>query len=396
MTTGERHAYPAANRRLRLGMVGGGREGLVGQWHWTGARVSNRWELVAAAPSSDPEAARASGRAWHLAEDRIYSDWREMARAEAGRADGIDAVAICTPNWAHYEMAMAFLEAGIDVICDKPLSTTIEEAQALVSKQAETGLVLAVTYPYVFHPMVRQAREMVAGGAIGQLRQVMVEYVQEQAALPADPGARKTQWRADKSKVGRAAVTGDIGTHALHLLEFVAGEKVARLRADFHICGAPKAMEDTAFLNLSMASGAPGAMWVTQAAAGNYCGLRIRLYGDKGGLEWDQENPEKLRHTVLREPERIIVRGHGSGMLPEAERMVLLPRGHGESLSDAWGNLYTEIAIKVEARREGRDLPADLLVMPDVRDGARGVAFVHATADSHEAGGVWVDMPEDV
>lgn len=393
MLTGKTSSYQASRRRLRLGMVGGGRDGLVGQWHWIGARVSNRWELVAAAPSSDPEAALASGRAWHLAEDRIYADWRDMARTEAGLADGIDAVAICTPNWTHYEIAMAFLDAGIDVICDKPLCNEPNEARKLLEKQAETSLVLAVTYPYVFHPMVRQAREMVASGAIGTLRQVMVEYVQEGAALPADPASRKAMWKADPAKTGRAAVAGDIGTHALHLLEFVAGQRVTRLRADLHVCGAPKTTPDTGFLNLEMAGGAPGAMWVTQAAAGNYCGLRIRLYGDKAGLEWDQENPEKLRFTPLRQPEQTIVRGHGAGMLPEAERMVLLPRGHGEALSDAWGNLYTEIAVAVEARRDGRSLPENALVMPDVGDGARGVAFVHATADSHEGGGVWVDLP---
>lgn len=396
MLTGKTSSYPVPTRRLRLGMVGGGREGLVGQWHWIGARISNRWDLVAAAPSSDPEAALASGRSWHLDEERIYADWREMARAEAGRTDGIDAVAICTPNWTHYEIAMAFLAAGIDVICDKPMTNALEEAVKLLEKQRETGLVLAVTYPYVFHPMVRQAREMIASGAIGTLSQVMVEYVQEQAALPPDPKARKTVWKSDPAKTGRAAIAGDIGTHALHLLEFVAGEKVARLRADLHVCGAPKETEDTAFLNLAMQGGAPGVMWVTQAAAGNYCGLRLRLYGTKGGLEWDQENPEKLRYTPLQGPEQTIVRGHGSGMLPAAERMVLLPRGHGEGLSDAWGNLYTEIAVAVDARRGGQRLPEGELVMPDVVDGARGVAFVHATADSHEAGGVWVDLVSDV
>ena len=374
-------------------MVGGGREGLVGEWHLIGARISNRWDLVAAAPSSDPEAAVASGRSWHLDPERIYTDWREMAVAEARRDDGIDAVAICTPNWTHYEMSLAFLDAGIDVICDKPLAVGLDEAQTLVDRQAETGLVLAVTYPYAYHPMVRQAREMVSAGVIGELRQVMVEYVQEQAAAPPDPEARKTKWRSDRAKVGRAAVTGDIGTHALHLLEFVTGRNVERLRADFHVCGAPKEMEDTAFLNLSMDNGAPGVMWVTQAAIGNYCGLRFRLYGDQGGLEWDQETPERLRCARLGEPERVIVRGRGSGMFPAAERMIRLPRGHGEALSDAWGNLYTEIAVAVDARREGRPVPHDLLTMPGVRDGARGVAFVHATADSHGAGGVWVEMP---
>ncbi len=395
MLTGNKAGYPKSTRRLRLGMVGGGREGLVGQWHWIGARISNRWDLVAGAPSSDPHAALASGRDWHLSDDRIYSDWRDMAQREAARKDGIDAVAICTPNGTHHDIAMAFLDSGIDVICDKPMTLEMDQAQALKARQAETGLVLAVTYPYAYHPMIRQARAMMAAGAIGALRQVMVEYVQEQAVLPPDPSARKTLWKSDRSAVGRAAVTGDIGTHALHLLEFVAGERVARLRADFHVCGAPKDMDDTAFLNLAMDGGAPGMMWVTQAAVGNFCGLRLRLYGTTGGLEWDQEAPERLRHTRLGQPEQIIVRGHGSGMLPEAERMIRLPRGHGEALSDAWGNLYTEIALAVEARRDGRDLPEGLLALPDVHAGARGVAFIHAAADSHEAGGSWVTLPGD-
>lgn len=395
MLTGKTTGYPQAGRRLRLGMVGGGREGLVGQWHWTGARVSNRWDLVAAAPSSDPEAARVAGRQWHLSEERTYADWRDMAQLESRREDGIDAVAICTPNWTHSDIALGFLDAGIDVICDKPMTIDLDQAHALVKRQKETGNVFAVTHPYVFHAMVRQARAMIAQGAIGNLKQVMLEYVQEQAALPANPEDRKTQWKEDPEKVGPAAIVGDIGTHALHLLEFVAGERVVRLRADLHVCGAPKETEDTAFVNLAMAGGAPGALWVTQAAAGNYCGLRLRLYGDTGGLEWDQEMPERLRYSRLREPEQIILRGLGSGMLPEAERMVRLPRGHGEALSDAWGNLYTEIAVAVEARRDGRKLPDGLLALPDVREGLRGVAFIHVAAASHAQGGVWMDLPEE-
>ncbi|SLN65948.1 Gfo/Idh/MocA family protein [Roseisalinus antarcticus] len=384
--------YPKASRRLRLGIVGGGRGALVGQWHWTGVRLSNRWDLVAGALSANPETAVASGRDWLLAEDRIYTDYREMARAEAARPDGIEAVAICTPNWSHRPIAEAFMDAGIDIICDKPIAMTPEDCEALAAKQAETGLVFAVTHPYTYHPMARQAREMVAAGAIGEVRQALVEYVQEGATEPPDPNSKPMAWRRDPDKIGRASATGDIGTHALHMIEFVTHLEVARLRADFHVCGAPQDMEDTAFLSLAFDNGAPGSMWVTQAAPGNYCGLRFRVFGTKGGLEWDQESPETLRYTPYREPEQIIVRGHGAGMLPAAERMVLLPRGHGETLSDAWGNLYTEIAIAVEARRSGQTLPEGLLALPGLPDGARGVRFIHAAADSHEAGGAWTDL----
>ena len=385
-------SYPTPDRRLRIGIVGGGRGALVGQWHWTGMRLSNRWDLVAGALSSDPQVARASGRDWMIAEDRVYTDYHEMAKAEAARPDGIEAVAICTPNWTHRPIAEAFMDVGIDIICDKPMAISPEDSEALVRRQKETGVIFAVTHPYVYHPMVRQAQEMVAAGAIGEVRQALVEYAQDFATEPDDPGSKQLSWRRDPAKVGRASATGDIGTHALNLLEFVAGHRVNRLRADFHVCGAPKAMEDTAFLTLRLDNGAPATMWVTQAAPGNYCALTLRIYGEKGGLQWNQETPEILRYTPLNAPEQLIVRGHGSGMVPAAERMSLLPRGHGEALSDAWGNLYTEIAIAVDARRKGAVLPAGLLQVPDVHEGARGVRFVNAAADSHAADGAWVPL----
>lgn len=384
--------YPKARRRLRLGIVGGGRGALVGQWHWSGARLSNRWDLVAGALSSDPEVARLSGEDWMLAPERSYSSWADMAKKEAARADGIEAVVICTPNWTHFAIAEAFMKQGIDVICDKPMTTTVQDAEAMVALQRETGVIVALTYPYVYHPMARQAREMVRAGAIGAVRQVMVEYAQDWATEHDDTGSKGLAWRRDPAKVGRASAVGDIGTHAVQLLEFVAGDTVASLRADFHVCGAPKEMEDTAFMGLRMASGAPGAMWVSQAAPGNHCALRLRVYGTKGGLQWDQEYPEHLRFTPLNEPEQIITRGQGAGVLPPAARLAGLPRGHGESLTDAWANLYTEIALAVDARRNGADLPADLLALPDVVTGLRGVRFVHAAADSHEAGGEWVGL----
>ena len=384
-------SYPAATRRLRLGIVGGGR-GLVGQWHWVGARLSNRWDLVAGALSADPETARASGRAWMLPEDRIYADYADMAKKEAARDDGIEAVVIATPNWTHRPIAEAFMRAGIDIICDKPMAITREDCDALVELQRETGLVFAITHPYPYHPMVRQAREMVRSGEIGTVRQAIVEYAQEWGTAPEDPGNRTFAWRRDPAKVGRASATGDIGTHALQMIEFVTGLKVGRLRADFHVCGAPKAMEDTAFVNLRFENGAPGLLWITQAAPGNHCALRFRVFGEKGGLDWNQEHPEHLRHAPFDRPEQSIVRGHGAGVAAAAERMALLPRGHVEGLSDAWGNLYAEAAIAVEARRECKTIPEGLLALPDIHTGARGVAFVNAAADSHEAGGTWTDL----
>jgi predicted dehydrogenase len=392
MALGGSHSYPPASRRLRLGIVGGGRGALVGQWHWSGARLSNRWELVAGALSSDPKVARESGADWMLAPDRVYTDYRVMAETEAKRSDGIEAVAICTPNWTHRPIAEAFMRAGIDIVCDKPMAISREDCDALIAMQAATKLVFAVTHPYPYHPMARQAREMVQAGSIGEVRQCLVEYAQDWATEPEDPNFKPLAWRRDPKKIGRASATGDIGTHALQMIEFVSGRKVVRLRADFHVCGAPKAMEDTAFLNLAFDNGAPGAMWVTQAAPGNYCALRFRVYGDKGGLEWNQEYPEHLRYTPLNQPEQTLVRGHGAGVLPPAERMLRLPRGHGEALSDAWASLYTEIAIAVEARRLGKNVPDGLLALPTVHDGARGVRFIDTAADSHEAGGVWKDL----
>ncbi|WP_138466052.1 Gfo/Idh/MocA family protein [Poseidonocella sp. HB161398] len=388
--------HPPLGRRLRLGFVGGGRGGLVGEWHASGARLSNHWDIVAGALSSDPANAAASARDWCIAEDRSYGTYGAMAAAETARADGIEAVTICTPNWTHFDMAETFLKAGIDVILDKPMVNTLEDARALVKLQRETGLVLAMTYPYTYHPMVRQAKLMVAAGMIGKVRQVHVEYVQDWATGPADPAFKGAAWRRDTAKVGRASATGDIGTHAYHILKYVTGEDVARLRADFHVCGAEKALEDTAFVNLALANGAPGLLWVTQAAPGNFCGLRLRVFGETGALEWDQETPEELRFAPLDAPVQILTRGAGAGMLPEAEKLIVLPRGHGEALSDAWANLYAEIGLAVAARRTGQR-PNDMgLHLTDVAEGARGVAFVHACADSHEAGGTWVDLDAEV
>lgn len=376
--------FPAARRRLRLGIVGGGAGSFIGLVHANGARLSNRWDIVAGALSSRPEVARESGKTWFLPEDRTYTDFRTMAAAEAARPDGIDAVAITTPNDTHHPIARAFMEQGIDVISDKPLTTTLADALDLVALQRQTGLVFGVTYSFAGHAMVRQARQMIAEGAIGKIRQVHVEYFQEWAIDVADA------WRLDKAKGGPTFTTADIGTHAHHLACFVTGLEMTALRADFHVTGSPKPKEDTAFMQVRFGD-VPGTLMVSQAAAGAQCGLRIRVFGETAGLEWDQENPEYLRFNPVGQPAQIISRGFGSGMGVEASRFVRMPRGHPEALTDAWANLYTEFAIAVAARREGRTLAPGLLRHADVVDGAKGVCFVEAAAASAASGGAWTD-----
>lgn len=383
---------PVIGRRLRLGFVGGGRGGLVGQWHASGARLSGQWEIVAGALSSDPENAARSARDWLIPPERSYADWRDMARQEAARDDGIDAVAICTPNHTHHDIAAEFLRAGIDVICDKPMTTTMADAENLVTLQAETSARLYVSYPYTHHAMVRQAADMIRAGAIGRIRQIHTEYLQEWATGPADPDRKGQIWRQDPSKAGRSSAVGDIGTHAFHLLEYVIGMGATAVRADFHICGAAKTLEDTAFINLRFKDDVPGFLHITQAAPGQYCGLRFRIWGEAGGLSWDQEFPEQLRYSPLGQPDQIIHRGQGSGMTPAAERLAHLPRGLGEALTDAWGNLYSEFALSIASRRQGVALEDTPIEVWDAHDGARGVRFVESCADSHEAGGTWCPL----
>lgn len=385
-------AFPAPTRKLRLGFVGGGAGAFIGEVHARGARLSNRWEIVAGALSSRPEVAQASGLAWGFAPDRIYHDFREMARAEGARPDGIDAVAITTPNHLHHPVARAFMAAGIDIISDKPLVNTVEEALDLAARQAESGLVFGVTYSFASHAMVRQARQMVREGALGQVRQIHVEYFQEMALLPAANAWSGTPWRSDPEKVGGAATTADIGSHAHHLGCFVSGLDMTRLRAEFHRLGADQPLEDTAFFQVRYAGDVPGTILISQAMAGAQCGLRIRISGEKATLEWAQEDPEYLDFRPFDAPAQRLSRGHGAGIGVDAARFVHMPRGHPEALSDAWGNLYTELAVAIDARRNAIAVPEGMLAYPDLRDGVAGVRFIQAAIASNAKNGGWVDL----
>lgn len=386
-------ALPPAERRLRLGVVGGGHAGSIGEVHANGARLSNRWEVVAGALSSDPERARDAGRRWLLEDGRSYSDYRQMARSEAARADGIEAVAIVTPNHLHAPAALAFMEHGVDIILDKPIAAASGEVPALVAAQRKSGVVFGVTYAYASHAMVRQAREMVRAGEIGDVRQVHVEYFQEWAIDVTDRG-QEVPWRLDAASGAASFTVADIGTHAEHLARFVTGLDIEAVNAEFHVTGAPKALEDTAFMQLRLTGGVPGTLLTSQAMAGAQCGLRIRVAGTRASLEWVQERPEFLHLREVAMPEKVLSRGPGAGIHPAAERLVRMPRGHPEALSDAWANLYLELAIAIEARRSGRPVPEDLVAFPTLEDGIRGMRFIDAAVRSARTR-TWADLDSD-
>lgn len=378
--------FPRQSRRLRLGVVGGGR---ISATQAMAARLTDRWEIVAGALSSDPVRARERAADWHLDPARSYADFTDLAVAESRRPDGVDAVMITTPNHVHAAAAEAALAHGIDVLCDKPLTNDPAQAAALVDRARETGLVFAVGYVMSCFPMVRQAREIVAAGGIGRINQIHVEFLQDWMVPEAVAEADHVRWRLDPARSGRTSCTGDIGTHAAHLAEFVSGLRMTDLRAEFHVCGAPKALEDTVFMATRFEGGVPGTLMATRLAPGNRGGLRLRIFGGEGGLEWDLEQAERLAFNRFGEPDRIVSRGHGHGVSRRTERLVRAARGFPEGIIEAWANLYTEFAMAVAARRDGADVGPGWLDYPDVAAGAAGVRFVEAAAESAEAGGVW-------
>ncbi|MEE9333632.1 MAG: Gfo/Idh/MocA family oxidoreductase, partial [Granulosicoccaceae bacterium] len=330
--------YPKPTRRLKLGFVGGGQGALIGEVHANGARLSNRWDIVAGALSSNPERAKKSGENWMLDESRVYSDYKTMALEESKRSDGIDAVVIVTPNHLHHPVAKCFMENGIDIVSDKPLTKTVDEAYELLRLQQQTGLVFGVTYAYSAHVMVRQAREMISRGMIGEIRQVHVEYFQEWATNITESGD-DAPWRFKREFSGDSMTVADIGTHAAQLASFVCNKPITSVDAEFLVTGTPKELEDTAFMRLKLNKTIPGTLMVSQAAAGTQCGLRIRVHGTEASIDWQQENPESLKYTKLDSPTQIIERGYTAGMLAPATHLVRMPRGHPEALTDAWANL---------------------------------------------------------
>ena len=381
----------AANKRIRLGMVGGGQGAFIGAVHRLAARMDDQYEFVAGALSSTPEKSRASGEELGLAPDRIYADYKDMAAAEAKRADGIDVVSIVTPNHMHFPAAKAFLEAGINVICDKPLTTTVAEALELSSLVAKSKLVFAVTYNYSGYPMVRQAREMVKAGELGDIRLVHGEYPQDWLTTPLETtGQKQADWRTDPARSGAGGCVGDIGTHTYQLACYVSGLELDSLLADLTSFVPGRKLDDDAQVMLRFKGGAKGGIWASQVAVGHENGLKLRVYGAKGGLEWVQADPNYLWFTPYGEPKRLITRG-GSGSGPAAGRVTRVPSGHPEGYLEGFANIYTEVARAIRARREGKPEDKDV-TFPGVHDGLKGVQFVEACVTSSASGGTWVKV----
>ncbi|MTE01945.1 gfo/Idh/MocA family oxidoreductase [Paracoccus sp. YIM 132242] len=359
--------------RLRLGMVGGGLGGNIGAAHRTAALMDGRWDLVAGALSRDPRRGAESARAWQIAPDRSYPNAAEMAEAEAGRNDGIQAVAICTPNADHHPSAMAFLKAGIHVICDKPLTTSVALAEELVRTAKDQGLIFAVTHTYSGYPMVRAARRMIAAGQIGEVRSVSVEYLSQYHT------AGSEGWQNDPARNGPLGAVAGTGTHAHHLAEFITGRRVTELSADLASLGPGNRLDDHATMHLRFDNGARGCLWNSTIAPGNQNGLSIRVHGSTGGLSWHQERPEELAYTPFGGATRLLYR-NGAEVAAGAFELSRVPAGHPEGYLEAFANLYSEIAEAVTARLDGSADPE--VAFPTVEDGLRGVRFMFAALSS--------------
>ncbi|WP_395829153.1 Gfo/Idh/MocA family protein [Elstera sp.] len=382
----------SAIRPLRLGMVGGGEGAFIGAVHRMAARLDGQFELVAGALSSTPEKALRSAAALGLDPARSYPDFMAMAKREARLKEGIEAVAIVTPNHQHVPAALAFLKAGVAVICDKPLASTLKDARRLQRAAEAAGTIFCVTYNYSGYPMVRQARAMVAEGLLGDLRVVQVEYPQDWLTEPLEAtGQKQADWRTDPARAGAGGCIGDIGTHAYQLTEFVTGLEVRELAADLSHFVPGRRVDDNAQILLRFNTGARGMMWASQVAPGNENGLKLRVYGCKGGLEWRQEHPNHLTWTPFGEAPRTLTRG-GAGISPAAARVTRVPSGHPEGYLEAFATLYTEVARAIRARAAGEACPADV-IFPTLTDGVRGMAFIEAAVRSSQGNARWVKLP---
>jgi predicted dehydrogenase len=384
------HSKQSQPRRLRLGMVGGGPGAFIGAVHRIAARLDDRYELVAAALSSDPERSLAGAKELHI--PRAYASFEEMASAESKRTDGIEVVSIVTPNHLHHAPAKAFLEAGIDVVCDKPLTTTLEDALDLAETVKRTALVFGLTHNYTGHPMVRQAREMVAAGELGNLRVVQVEYAQDWLSTPVEKtGQKQAEWRTDPVRSGPGGALGDIGTHAFNLACFVTGLSCEQVAADVNTFVPGRRLDDNVQVMLRFSNGVKGGLWASQVAPGNENNLRLRVYGEKAGLEWRQEDPNELSFTPLAQPPRRIRRG-SAGTGHAAAHATRIPGGHPEGYLEAFAQLYSDLAEQITARRENRAPDPDSLLVPGVSDGVEGVRFINAVLESSRNGSAWTTI----
>lgn len=376
--------------RIRLGMVGGGKDAFIGAVHRIAARIDGEYDLVAGALSSTPEKSRDSGVALGLDANRCYGSFEEMAEAEAGREDGIEAVAIVTPNHVHGPAAAAFLRRGIHVICDKPLTATMEQAAELEAAIRASDALFILTHNYTGYPMIRQARAMIEAGDLGAIRVVQVEYAQDWLTEPAEQTGtnKQAEWRTDPERSGAGGSIGDIGTHAYNLACFVTGLSVERLSADLQSFVPGRRVDDNAHVMLRFGGGARGMLWCSQVAPGNENGLRLRVYGEKGGLEWAQEDPNYLWFTPFGEAKRLLTR-RGAGAMDAANAVSRTPGGHPEGYLEGFANIYTGAAQAIRAAQAGQRDPV-LDILPGLEEGLAGMRFIDACIRSARDDAAWV------
>ncbi|UJQ95579.1 Gfo/Idh/MocA family protein [Mariluticola halotolerans] len=370
-------------RRIRLGMVGGGTGSFIGYVHRIAARIDGDYELVAGALSSNPATAKESGKNLGLAEDRSYTSYADMAAAESVREDGIEAVAIVTPNHVHVGAARAFLEAGIHVICDKPLASKLEDARELAGIKPKNGAKFLLTHNYTGYPLMRQARDMVASGKLGKLRLVQAEYPQDW--LAEEVHNKQADWRTDPEKSGIGGCIGDIGTHAYNLARFVTGLQTEAICADLSTFVPGRQVDDNVNIMLRFEGGARGMLWASQVAVGNENGLLLRVYGEKGGLEWRQDEPNKMWFTEFGQPKQLLTRG---GAISGGEgAAVRIPAGHPEGYLEAFATLYADFA---EVIRSGKDNA----LLPTLADGVEGMQFIVAAVHSSQNDSKWTRLSD--
>ena len=368
--------------RLKWGMIGGGEGSQIGPAHRLGALADGHFELAAAALDHRPEAGRAYARQLGVAPERAYGDWKEMLAGERDRADPLDLVTIATPNATHYEIARAFLDAGINVLCEKPMTVTVAEGEDLVKTAARTGTICAVNYCYSAYPMVRQARAMVRAGDIGRVRLVVTSFSHGHHGDAADADNPRVRWRYDPAMAGISGQFADCGIHALHMASFICDDEVERLSADFASTIPSRVLEDDAMVNFRMGRGTVGRLWTSSVAIGRQHGFDIQVFGETGGFRWASEQPNQLIYTPVGGRTQIIEKGE-RGLCDEARRLSRVAIAHPEGFPLAVANIYCDLADTIRGTaRDG---------LPLATSGLRSIAAIHAAVASAKAGGAWQD-----
>ncbi|MEZ5872920.1 MAG: Gfo/Idh/MocA family oxidoreductase [Nitratireductor sp.] len=376
--------------KLGWGMVGGGEGSQIGPAHRISAGLDGQFEFLAGALDHNPGAGRDFAQRLGIAKDRAYGDWREMLKGETAREDRIDLVTVATPNSTHFEITKAFLEAGFHVLCEKPMTITVEEGEEIVRLSQSTGKICAVNYGYTGYSLVRHMRAMVARGDLGHVRLVVAEFAHGHHADAGDANNPRVRWRYDPAQAGVSAQFADCGIHAMHMASFVTGQEVTRLSADCVSCLEGRELEDDAMVNFRMDGGTVGRLWTSSVAIGRQHGLTIQVFGEKGGLRWAQEQPNQLYYMPLGKRLEVIERGAGN-LSPEADRSSRVTVGHAEGMPLAFANIYMDLAEAIRARKEGRPIDPAANLFPRAEDGLRSMAAVYAVAESGKREGAWMD-----